>query len=86
MSEEVLTPIPVCIRRIRAGLRHPDDEKRMMTALAASAELEAIAKKASATIVAEARVQGWSWPQVGRAFGMTHQAMMKRYGGKSLQP
>lgn len=42
--------------------------------------VETRAQQARATLVAVMRRSGWTWSDVGKAFGISHQAARKRYG------
>jgi hypothetical protein len=48
--------------------------------LRASLALHRLAERVEATQVAAARVQGWSWQQIGDALGVTRQSVHAKYG------
>jgi DNA-directed RNA polymerase specialized sigma24 family protein len=49
-------------------------------ALRAVVALRQLADRVEAQAVAAARLQGWSWSQLGDALGVSKQAVHKKYG------
>ena len=50
------------------------------TGLRAVAALHRLAERVEATHVAAARMQGWTWEQIGDALGVTRQSVHAKYG------
>ena len=50
--------------------------------LRAVAALRRLVVRLEALQVGSARRQGWSWEEIGRALGVTKQAVHKKYGGR----
>ncbi len=50
--------------------------------LAAVAALRELVERLDALQVDSARRHGWSWEEIGKALGVTKQAVHKKYGGR----
>jgi len=50
--------------------------------LRAVAALRRLVVRLEALQVGSARRQGWSWEEIGRALGVSKQAVHKKYGGR----
>jgi hypothetical protein len=48
--------------------------------LRAAVALRRLAERVEASQVAAARMQGWSWQQIGDALGITRQSVHVKYG------
>ncbi len=64
-------------RRMDTQLRSDDPEVGLRAVVA----LRRLADQVEATHVRRARVQGWSWGQIGDALGVSKQAVHKKHGG-----
>ena len=53
--------------------------------LKAVASLRTLVERLEALHVAQAREQGWSWQEIGRALGVSKQAVHRKHGGGLLE-
>jgi hypothetical protein len=62
--------------KLFAALRSTDPAIGLRAALA----LHRLAERVEQTHVERARIQGWSWEQIGDALGVARQSVHKKYG------